>query len=141
MIYIIISPSKLMKLVKLILESSKTSQTSHTFFSLTIFCISTVLSLESMTLKSLAKVSRVVLQDDSLVELIGMERFLRKVDKHISALACFDRCQLLGLFDMIISLFIPDICYTRHRCCLCKIILPGVNFSRLNAKKEHISRV
>ena len=29
---------------------------------------------------------------------------------------------------------IPDICYRRHRRRLCKFFLPGVNFSRLNAK-------
>ena len=30
---------------------------------------------------------------------------------------------------------IPHICYRRHRRCLCNFFLPGVNFSRLNAKR------
>ena len=52
---------------------------------------------ELLTLKSLTKASSVVLQESSLVELIGMESFLGKVEKKsTSALAYFDQYQLLG---------------------------------------------
>ena len=55
-----------------------------------IFC-------ELLTLKSLTKASSVVLQESSLVMLIGMESFLGKVEKKsTSALAYFDQYQLLG---------------------------------------------
>ena len=39
----------------------------------------------------------------------------------------------------LVQNIIPDICHRHHRRCLCKNFLPGVIFSRLNAKNCHFT--
>ena len=47
---------------------------------------------------------------------------------------CFNATRIYNI-NMMRSLIIPHICHRHHRRCLCKEILSGVKFSRLNAKK------
>ena len=71
------------------------------------------------------------------------ERACKKRKEYTLKRISMDKLYLMDLKDQhrekLFICTIPDICHRHHRRCLCKKILPGVIFFRLNAKNCHFT--